>query len=106
VGDRTAHQIGFFIGTGLILFIAWLTAAWLKVETLKSQLQVGCLWLILMLAFEFGVGLLRGFSWEHMLSDYNLARGGLMSFGLVVLLLAPAFGAWLRAMAARSRAHR
>lgn len=91
---------------GLILFIAWLTAAWLKAETFRSQIKVGCLWLILMLAFEFGLGYLRGYSWEHMLSDYDLTQGGLMSIGLVVLLLAPAFGAWLRVTAGRSQAHR
>jgi hypothetical protein len=99
VGARSAHQIGFFIGTGLILFIAWLTAPWLKAQTLETQFKVGGLWLTLMVAFEFGLGYLRGFSGETMLSDYNPALGGLMSFGLVVLLLAPTFGAWLRARA-------
>lgn len=101
VGGRSAHQIGFFIGTGLILFLAWLTASWLNAETLKIQLKVGCLWLGLMVAFELGLGYLRGLSWEHMLADYDLTQGGLMSFGLVVLLLAPAFGAWLRARTGR-----
>jgi hypothetical protein len=96
IGQRSAHQLGFFIAITLILFIAWLTAPWIKAETFKTQLVVGILWLILMLVFEFGLGFFLGFSWEYLLADYNLARGGLMSFGLVIMLLAPAFGAWLR----------
>ena len=96
IGQRPAHQLGFFIAITLILFIAWLTAPWIKAETFKAQLVVGFLWLILMLIFEFGLGYILGFSWEYLLADYNLVRGGLMSFGLVIMLLAPAFGAWLR----------
>ena len=96
-GDRSAHQIGFVIGSGRIFFIAWLTAPWLEADTFKAQFKVGGLWLVLIVAFELGLGYVHGFSWETMLSDYNLARGGLMPFGLVVLLLAPAFGARLRA---------
>jgi hypothetical protein len=96
IGQRSAHQLGFFIAVTNILFIAWLTAPWIKAETFKTQLVVGFLWLILMLIFEFGLGFVLGFSWEYLLADYNLARGGLMSFGLVIMLLAPTFGAWLR----------
>jgi hypothetical protein len=95
IGQRSAHQLGFFIAVTNILFIAWLTAPWIKAETFKTQLVVGFLWLILMLIFEFGLGSVLGFSWKYLLADYNLARGGLMSFGLVIMLLAPAFGAWL-----------
>jgi hypothetical protein len=96
IGQRPAHELGFFIAVANILFIAWLTAPWIKTETFKSQLAVGMLWLISMLIFEFGLGYILGFSWEYLLADYNLARGGLMSFGLVIMLLVPAFGAWLR----------
>jgi hypothetical protein len=96
IGQRPAHQLSFFIAITLILFIAWLTAPWIKAETFKSQLVVGLIWLILMLIFEFGLGFALGFSWKHLLADYNLARGGLMSFGLVIMLLAPAFGVWSR----------
>lgn len=103
IGDLPARQIGFFIGSGLILFIAWLTAPWLKADTFNTQLKIGSLWLGLIVIFEFGLGYARGLSWERMLSDYNLAQGGLMSFGLLVLLFAPAFGAWLRSKSDNSQ---
>jgi hypothetical protein len=96
IGQQPAHQVGFLIAIVLILFIALLTAPWIKAETFKTQLAVGFLWLVLMLVFEFGLGYILGFSWEYLLADYNLARGGLMSYGLAIMLLAPAFGAWLQ----------
>lgn len=96
IGQRLAHQAGFFIAIALILFIAWLTAPWIKAITFKSQLLVGFLWLILMLIFEFGLSYILGYSWDYLLADYNLLQGGLMPFGLLIMLLAPIFGARLR----------
>ena len=94
LGEHTAHQIGVVVASALILFIAWLTARWLDARTFKAQLQVGVLWVALMLAFEFGVGFAIGNSMPQMLVEYDLSRGGLMGLGFLVLLFAPAFGAW------------
>jgi hypothetical protein len=93
LGEHTSHQIGVLIASALILFIAWLTARWLDARTFKAQLQVGALWVVLMLAFEFGVGLAMGNSMQRMLIEYDLLRGGLMGLGFLVLLFAPTFGA-------------
>lgn len=51
---------------------------------------VGCLWLVLMLAFEIGFGrfVMRDF-WERIGSDDNLLRGGLLPLGMLVLTVAP-----------------
>lgn len=94
LGEHTAHQIGVVAASLLILFIAWLTARWLDARPFKAQLQVGVLWVVLMLAFEFGVGFAIGYSLPQMLVEYDLSRGGLMGLGVVVLLFAPAFAAW------------
>jgi hypothetical protein len=96
LGEHTAHQIGVPIASALILFIAWLTARWLDARTFKAQLQIGVLWVVLMLGFEFGVGLAMGNSMQRMLAEYDLSRGGLMGLGFLVLLFAPAFGAKMR----------
>ena len=61
IGQRPAHQIGFFLTVALILLIAWLTAPWINAETFKTQFTVGFHWLILMLIFEFGLGYILGF---------------------------------------------
>jgi hypothetical protein len=93
LGELKAHQIGLLTASALILFIAWLTARWLDARTFKAQLQTGALWVVLMLCFEFGVGLAIGNSIEQMLAEYDLSRGGLMGVGFLVLLFAPALAA-------------
>lgn len=98
IGDKLARQIGVFIGSGLILLISWLTVRWLGVKTQNEQLMVGALWAILIVIFETGLGALLGYTRERLLADYNLARGGLMGFGLLFLLFAPMLGAKLRGM--------
>ncbi len=55
--------------------------------------------------FEVGLGLARGFGWERMISGYNPAKGGFMLIGMIILLLAPVFGAWLRSRIRRSTNH-
>jgi hypothetical protein len=96
LGDLRARQLGVFIGSALILLICWSTARWLNATTLKTQLRIGLLWVALIVLFEFGLGTALGYTWERMLADYNVARGGLMGFGLLFLLFAPMLAARLR----------
>jgi hypothetical protein len=96
IGDRAAHQVGVLVASVLILFIAWLTIRWLGADTRKTQLQIGLLWVVLFLAFEFGLGAALGTSRERMLADYDFTQGGLMVFGFVFLLFAPMLAARLR----------
>lgn len=95
IGDMSAHQVGVFIGSVLILLISWLTSRWLGAKSLKDQLRIGALWVVLIVIFEISLGTALGYTRERMLSDYNLAQGGLMGFGLVFMLFAPALGAKL-----------
>ena len=98
VGDFRARQIGVFVGSALILVIAYLTAPWLRARTTRSQWLVGLLWLVLTVLFEVGLGrLVLGYTWERIASDYNLLQGGLMPLGLLVLTAAPMVPAKLRA---------
>lgn len=100
VGDFRARQIAFFTGMALILLIAWLFVRWLCAESYSQLWQIGCLWMLLTLAFEFTLGLfVLGYSWERMWEDYNLERGGLMGLGLLWLLCAPILAARLRSQA-------
>jgi hypothetical protein len=93
IGERSSHQIGVLIGSALILLIAWLTARWLNAQTLKAQLQVGALWVVLIVAFELSLGAALGYSRARITADYDLSQGGLMGLGLLVMLVAPALGA-------------
>lgn len=96
IGDVPARQVSVFTGSLLILLVATLTAPWLRADRTSAQLQVGFAWVILIVAFEVGLGLALGYTVERILADYRPAQGGLMGFGLLVLLLSPMIGARLR----------
>jgi hypothetical protein len=101
VGAAAAQRIGFAVGCVLVLGVAWGTARWLGAATRGAQLKVGVLWLALMLAFEIALGRAQGFSWQRIGAEFDPAQGGLMLFGLLLMLLAPMLGAWLRSTCCR-----
>jgi hypothetical protein len=100
LGDRPSRQLGVFVGSMLILGIAWLSVTWIRATTRPQLLAVGLVWVVLMLAFEVGLGRAVGASWERILSDYDPRQGGLMILGMGVLVLAPLLAAGGRSRAA------
>ena len=97
LGDLPARQIGVAVGTVLILVIAYLFSPWLHVRTTRMLLGIGMLWVMLTIAFEVGLGrLVLGVSWQRILSDYNMVKGGYMFVGLLFLALSPLIAARLR----------
>lgn len=99
LGELRAHQFGVLVGCLIIFAIAGATIRWIGARTLSSQLEVGGVWLILMLAFEVGLGYAFGYSRDQILLDYNLAEGRLMILGMVFMLFAPALAARARGYA-------
>lgn len=98
LGDGRARQLSVLTGSLIILGITYLFVRWLRAGTVRELLAIGCLWVVLTLAFEFALGrLVFGFTWERLLADYDLRAGGLMLFGMIFLLLAPFLAARLRA---------
>jgi hypothetical protein len=90
VGDRRARQIAVGTGSLLILGVTALTIPWIGPASPREALAVGGLWLALMLSFEFAFGrLVFHVSWDRLLADFDWQRGGLLSFGMLVLFLAP-----------------
>jgi hypothetical protein len=97
VGDFRARQIGVFTGSVLLLGIVFLLIQWVRAVTPGALLAVGFLWLAMTLLFEFGAGhFVFGRSWEALFSDYNVAQGGLLPFGLAVLAFSPLIAARAR----------
>lgn len=96
VGDLASRQIGVLTGSVLILAVAWLTIRWIDAPHARARWTLGALWVALMLAFELGLGRALGVPWERLWADYDLRQGGLMGFGMLVLLLAPALAGHLR----------
>ena len=98
VGDFRARQIGVLSGSLIVLAIACLRIAWMDAGASNRRLgAIGLAWVSLTLVFEFGLGrFVFGYSWDRILSDYNLARGGLLPLGLLVMMAAPLLAARLR----------
>lgn len=102
IGDLPARQIGVPIGCAIIFAIAWLCIRWIGARALAQQLKAGLVWVVLIAAFEFGLGTALGYTRERMLADYDLAAGGFMGFGLLFMLFAPALAARARGFGAQA----
>ena len=97
VGDLAARRISFFVAVLLIFLITYFFIRWIDAPTPKSLFAIGLMWMILMTVFEFGLGLFAmNYSWQRMLEDYDLSRGGLMGLGLIFMIFAPRLAAGLR----------
>ena len=90
VGEFRSNQIGVFTGSLIILAIAYFTIRWIGAHRTSELLSVGMIWLVLTVAFEvlFGRFVVR-LTWEELLAGYNIANGGLMPLGLLILLFSP-----------------
>ena len=97
VGEFRSSQIGVFTGSIIILAIAVAFVRWIGVHRTTELLLVGFLWLVLTLAFEVAFArFVVGASWERLAADYNLIEGGLLPFGMLVLLLSPLIAGKIR----------
>jgi hypothetical protein len=96
IGDFQARQISVFTGSLLILFVTYLVVNWIGASTAGQLFLVGLGWVLLTFSFEIGIGRSLGYSWERVLSDFDLPRGGLLGIGLVIMGLAPLITSRLR----------
>ena len=97
VGEFRSNQIGVLTGSMIILAVACFGVPWIRASGPRQLLLVGLLWLGLTLAFEILFGrLVLGLPWQRLLADYNILEGGLLPFGMLVLLLSPLMVAKLR----------
>jgi hypothetical protein len=68
------------------LAVVWFFYEWLQVVTVKGQLVVGAGWCVLTILFEVSLGLALRLSWQRLLADYDIRQGGLMLFGMLILV--------------------
>jgi hypothetical protein len=90
MGDTVGRALSTLVLSGLILLATWVTIGWIRPASPAAALRVGAFWLLLTLAFEFGVGH-YGFRkpWTELLADYDVRRGRIWVVVLVATLLAP-----------------
>ena len=95
LGDLRARQLSVLTGSLMIVAIATLATRG-GTRSRRDRLGIGALWLVVMLAFELGLGRALGTSWARLFADYDPRQGGFMLFGMAVLLLAPTFASLIR----------
>ena len=96
VGDLHSRQLGLLVAMGLIFIIACTCIRWIGARMRADQLKVGAVWVVLMLAFEFGLGIALGYDIDRLTADYNPFKGGYMLLGMAFLFFAPAMAAVVR----------
>ena len=90
MSEARAHQLSTLIGSAVIgLFIWFIVRTW-PPSSGREALQIGLVWLLLTVAFEFFMGLvLANRPLSEVLHDYNLFAGRVWLLFLVWLSLAP-----------------
>ncbi len=90
VGDLPSRQVGVVVGSTLIVLITGLTVHWIAAASRRQWLAIGTLWVALMLAAEVALGRCAfAYPWSRIAEDFDPSRGGFLSIGMLVLLLAP-----------------
>jgi hypothetical protein len=96
-GVGLAHILSTGILCAAIVLAAVWSAKWISPKSGADAFLVGTIWLVLVLAFEFGFGhYVFGRPWSTLLADYNLAHGKVWLFVPLLTLFAPWLGARIR----------
>ena len=89
-GEGVGHIISTAMLCAIILAITWATIAWIGPGTTEQAIKIGAAWLLLTLAFEFGVGyFISHHTWTEMLADYNVLQGRVWVNVPIITFLAP-----------------
>lgn len=91
VGDLTAHKISTIIFIVAILIVTYLILKFSNLKLSDSEaIIIGAIWLLLTIFFEFIAGhYIFGNSWEKIVGDYNIFKGRIWSFVLLITFIAP-----------------
>jgi hypothetical protein len=90
LGEALARQWACLSGILVIFVMTGLFVQRLGPFSRRELLQIGALWVVLTVAFEFLFGrFVSGASWEALLAEYDLTRGRLWPLVLFTTLIAP-----------------
>ncbi|MCB0759038.1 MAG: hypothetical protein KDC01_11305 [Flavobacteriales bacterium] len=96
-GEAIGHIISTVLLCVIILSITWYALPWVAPGTRQQAWGIGACWLLLTLAFEFGVGyFISHHTWPEMLADYNVLKGRVWVAVPIITFLAPWWMANLR----------
>ncbi len=90
IPEVLAHQLSTAIGAAVFGVYIWFVIRVWPPDSTQQALQVGLLWLVLTVAFEFFMGLvLARRSFDEVLRDYDVTKGRVWVFLLLWIALAP-----------------
>ena len=85
-----AHQLSALSFIVLFGFYVWFVLKWLKLSSAQKALQLGLVWLVLTVGFEFLFGhFVMGNPWASLFHDYNLLAGRVWVLVLIWITAAP-----------------
>lgn len=92
IPELKAHQLSCFTGAVFLgVAISILNLKW-PVVSAGQALDIGAIWLVMTILFEFGFGhYIMKHSWEKLFHDYRIDKGRLWILVLIWILLAPLF---------------
>jgi len=94
------RQVSVGVAVLIVFAVTWTSSRWMAVQGTGALLGIGLLWVVLTLAFEFGLGHAIGMSTRQIAEGYDLSRGNIMPLGLLATALAPWIVARLRSRTA------
>ncbi len=76
MSELRAHQLSTLIGVVLVGIYVWIMEFLWPLENSQQAFQIGGIWLVLTILFEFGFGhYVMGHPWEKLFHDYNIFTG-------------------------------
>jgi hypothetical protein len=96
VGVRTAQPISGVLLMIAIAGVTWVMVGRIGLQRLPVWAVIGGGWLLATLAFEFGMGLSAGRSWDEMLAPYRFVDNNLWPIVLLWVVCAPGVVALMR----------
>ena len=92
--DRCLGEVGANALSGVLLSLFILLISWLLLPRIvrynrKERYQIGIVWMLLTIGFEFTFGLTSGISFQELLSAYNPMSGNLWLLVVVTTFGAP-----------------
>ncbi len=83
------RQISVIVAVLIVFAVTWASSRWMAVRGTGALLGLGLFWVVLTLAFEFGLGRILGISLREVAEGYDLSKGNIMPLGLLATALAP-----------------
>ena len=97
--EAVGHVISTVLLCAIILVVTRGAIGWMAPASAQQAFAIGTLWLLMTLAFEFGVGrFVSHRTWTELLADYNVFKGRVWVAVPIITFLAPWWMARLRGL--------